>query len=221
MRDDPFWVLSRAVGFLAYASARWRKNITINRCIKIVAKPIIDIRDGCTLKVGKNVTLNSRNRGYHVNMYGPVKLFADGNGAEISIGDGTRIHGACIHASRSIRIGKNCLIAANCQIIDSHGHSLSFPDVENRIFSCGTSEPVVIEDNVWLAMNCVIMPGVTIGYGAIIGANSVVTKDVPRMCIAVGNPASVVKKFDAVEGKLIKKAFEPTKSPALKVKEVA
>ncbi|EML0281075.1 acyltransferase [Vibrio alginolyticus] len=112
------------------------------------------------------------------------------------MGANTRIHGTCIHAYESITIGKNCLIAANCQIFDGSGHDLSFSDVENRINTRGVSKPVLIEDNVWIGINSIILPGVTIGNGSVIAANSVVTKDIPPMVLAGGNPAKIIKRYE-------------------------
>jgi acetyltransferase-like isoleucine patch superfamily enzyme len=171
------------------------KNIETGGKLTIIGKPLIDIRKGNKLIIGYKVTLNSRNRGYHINMHSPVKLFMDGKEGRIKIGDKTRIHGTCIHAKNSITIGKNCLIAANCQIFDSNGHDLSFHDVENRINTKGVNKPIIIEDNVWIGANTIILPGITIGNGSVITANSVVVKDIPPMTIAGGNPAVSLKQY--------------------------
>jgi acetyltransferase-like isoleucine patch superfamily enzyme len=138
--------------------------------------------------------INSSNAGYHVNMHSAVKLMADRPGARIHIGEGTRIHGSCIHAYRSITIGKRCLIAANCQIIDCNGHELSFDDVEARIHTTSDGRPVVIEDAVWIGANSIVLPGVRIGRGSVVAAGSVVVKDVPPMAVVAGNPARIVKQ---------------------------
>ena len=58
------------------------------------------------------------------------------------------------------------------------------------------SKPVCIGNNVWIGENVCILLGVTIGDGCIIGANSVVNKDIPKDCIAVGSPAKVIKRFN-------------------------
>lgn len=79
--------------------------------------------------------------------------------------------------------------------MDSNGHDLSFDNVADRINTTGQAESVVIEDNVWLGISVIVLPGVTIGQGAIVGAGSVVTKDIPPMSIAVGVPAQVVKLY--------------------------
>ena len=68
------------------------------------------------------------------------------------------------------------------------------PDPENRSATYG--RPIVLEDKVWIGINSTILPGVTIGYGAIVGAQSVVTRDVPPMTIVAGNPARIIKKIE-------------------------
>jgi len=171
-------------------------QVFIEDKMKINGIPLIDIRKNANLKIGANVTLTSRNKGYHLNMHSPVKLMADRDNAFISIGQNTRIHGSCIHAYKSIRVGENCLIAANCQIIDSNGHDLSFSCVENRINTTGVAKEIIIEDNVWIGANSIILPGVKIGNGSIISANSVVKNDIPRKVIAGGNPAIIIKRYE-------------------------
>ncbi len=65
---------------------------------------------------------------------------------------------------------------------------------ENRSATYG--KPIIIEDKVWIGINATILPGVRIGYGSIVGANSVVTGDVPPMTIVAGNPARIVRKIE-------------------------
>lgn len=119
-------------------------NIKLGKGVVFRKKPLLEIHKNATLIIGNNVTINSQNKGYHVNMFNPCKLMADRPNAIIEIGDNTRFHGSCIHAYKKVRIGKNCLIAANCQIIDGNGHDISFPDVSNRINTKGNSEAVII-----------------------------------------------------------------------------
>ena len=175
------------------ALLRRKRGLVLEGAIRLMGVPLIDIRRGATITLGDDVLLRSENRGYHVNMHSPVKLLADHAGAQIYIGAETRIYGSCIHAYERISIGKRCLVAANSEIFDGSGHALSFPDVENRIFTRGGSKPVTIEDYVWIGANSIILPGVTIGRGSVIGAGSVVHRDIPPMVVAAGNPATVVK----------------------------
>ncbi|MEE3145695.1 MAG: acyltransferase [Bacteroidota bacterium] len=168
------------------------KRIELGKNVRFFCAPSIIIKDGGTLKIGDNVTINSDNHGYHVNMYKPCKLLIDRSGGSINIGKNTRIHGSCIHAYEEITIGENCLIAANCQIIDGNGHDLSLQNPENRIHTKGESNPIIIEDHVWIATNVVVLPGVKIGKGSVITANSVVHKNIPPGVIAGGNPIQVI-----------------------------
>jgi acetyltransferase-like isoleucine patch superfamily enzyme len=184
-------VIRDASRFILRAYWATKRGLHLGQGVKFNGLPIIDIRNGASIHIGDGVLINSLNRGYHANMFGPVKLFADRPGARITIGDGSRLHGACLHAGESITIGKRCLIAANCQIIDGNGHDLSFPHVHLRGDTTGGSRPIDIQDDVWIGLGVTILPGVTIGRGSVIGAGSVVTRDVPPMVVAAGNPATV------------------------------
>ncbi len=177
---------------------RWMPGLQIGSRVTLRGNPIIDIRHGGKVYIQDGVTLNSINFGYHLNMFAPVKLFVDQPGATIMIGEDTRIHGSCLHAYSSIKIGRRCLIAANCQIIDGSGHDLSFDDVENRINTKGVCHPIIIEDDVWIGANTIVLPGVRIGKGSVIGAGSIITKDIPSMVIAAGNPAKVIRTSEQV-----------------------
>jgi maltose O-acetyltransferase len=61
------------------------------------------------------------------------------------------------------------------------------------------SEPVIIEDHVWIGSKAVILPGVRIGSRAVIGAGSIVTKDIPSRCVAAGNPARVLRHLTELD----------------------
>ena len=106
-----------------------------------------------------------------------------------------------ITAMESVKIGNNVLLASKIYISDcSHGsysgdENDSYPDSipHDRPLS---SKPVAIEDNVWLGEFVSVLPGVTIGKGSIVGANSVVSKNLPPYIIAVGTPAKPIKKFN-------------------------
>jgi acetyltransferase-like isoleucine patch superfamily enzyme len=191
-----FKILNKFIYMIFIAILRRRDNIKIGKNVKFYRLPVLNIHPDSTLIIRNNVTINSENSGYHLNMYAKCKILIDRPKAKIEIGENTRIHGSCLHAFQEISIGRNCLIAANCQIIDGNGHDLSFDNVENRINTKGTSKAIFIEDNVWIGTNVVVLPGVRIGNGSIISANSVVHKDIPPMVIAGGNPIEIIKKFE-------------------------
>tara|TARA_R110000868_G_scaffold184619_5_gene426252 strand:- start:2709 stop:3299 length:591 start_codon:yes stop_codon:yes gene_type:complete len=173
-----------------------RRNLILDENITFKGIPYIQIHNDAEIHILKGSTINSKNEGYHLNMFGPCKLMADRPNAKIIIGSNSRIHGTCIHARERIVIGNNCLIAANCQIMDSNGHDLSFPLVENRLKTFGESKKVIIGDNVWLGTGVVVLPGVTIGHGSVISANSVVHKDIPPMVVAGGSPIRIIKHYN-------------------------
>lgn len=125
---------------------------------------------------------------YHGRNYKPQIIIKDG------VTTNPNIH---IGAINKIIIGKKVLIGANVLITDHyHGRiiteELIFPPGKRKLYSKG---PVIIEDNVWIGENVAILPGVTIGKNAIIGVNSVVTKDVPPNSVVGGNPARVIKSL--------------------------
>jgi acetyltransferase-like isoleucine patch superfamily enzyme len=166
------------------------QNIKLSKQVKINKWPILIFRSNAQIILGNNVILNSSNRNYHVNMFAPVKLMCDKPNAIISIGENTRIHGSCIHAFERIEIGKNCLIAANCQIFDTSGHGTGQTE---RNVNQGKSKPIIIGDNVWIGTGCIILPGTTIGNNSVISAGSVVRGNVPEGVVYAGNPAQYIK----------------------------
>lgn len=121
---------------------------------------------------------------------------------EIIIGDNvilnTDCHIACIN---KVTIGNNVLMASRIYISDhSHGNisfeALELSPLERPLVSKG---PVVIEDNVWIGQGACIMPGVTVGKNAIIGANAVVTKDVPANAVVGGVPAQIIRILSPIK----------------------
>lgn len=96
-----------------------------------------------------------------------------------------------------VKIGDNCMLAPNVAIYTA-GHPLH-PDTRNTMFEYGIE--VTIGDNVWIGGNAVICPGVKIGSNSVIGAGSVVTKDIPEWSVAAGNPCKVIRKITEADRK--------------------
>ena len=100
-----------------------------------------------------------------------------------------------------VKIGDNCQMAPNVAIYTA-GHPIH-PATRNSLYEYG--KPVTIGDNVWIGGNTVLCPGVRVGSNVVIGAGSVVTKDLPDWCIAAGNPCRVIRKItDADKRKLFR-----------------
>jgi len=170
-----------------------RQGVEFGPGLVLFGRPRIERTSG-RIVLGRGVTLRSHDGGYHTAMYHPTRLMVDASpDALIEVGDETRLNGVSIHATRLIRIGRNCLIAANVSLLDSDGHGVSLAD---RAMANPVSEPIVIEDNVWIGANAMVLKGVTIGRGAIVAAGSVVTRDVAPMTLVGGNPARMIKALD-------------------------
>ena len=94
-----------------------------------------------------------------------------------------------------VTIGDDCMFASNCFVSDEN-HGMDPSSGVRYEKQKLTTKPVVLGRNVWVGEKAIILPGVTVGDNAIIGAGSVVTKDVPANTIAVGNPAKVIKQYN-------------------------
>lgn len=90
-----------------------------------------------------------------------------------------------------VKIGDNCMFAPNVSIFTA-GHPVH-PVARNTMYEYGIE--ITIGDNVWIGGNTVVLPGVNIGSNTVIGAGSVVTKDIPDWVIAAGNPCKVIRKI--------------------------
>jgi acetyltransferase-like isoleucine patch superfamily enzyme len=115
--------------------------------------------------------------------YGPIR-----------IGRGTNIGPFCVMSAISeIVLGKHLAIAAHCYIGGGfyHADRIDIPMLEQGIYSKG---PVIIEDDVWLGAGTVVLDNVRIGKGCIVGAGSVVTRDLPEFTVSVGVPARVKRR---------------------------
>lgn len=142
--------------------------------------------------------------GAHSHIKGELLTF--GHGGQISIGEYCYVGEHChIWSARNILIGNRVLIAHNVNIFDNATHPLG-ADERHRQFKSIISgkhpskldlleEPVTISDDVWVGCMSIILKGVTIGQGAVIGAGSVVTKDVPPYTVVAGNPAGVIREI--------------------------
>lgn len=94
-----------------------------------------------------------------------------------------------------VRIGHNVIIAQNV-VISGLNHGYQDPEIPISQQPCTTAQ-IVIEDDCWIGANCVITAGVTIGKHAVVAGGSVVTKNIPPYSIAAGNPARIIKQYNA------------------------
>lgn len=140
------------------------------------------------IKIGNNCTFRSKPNSNLIGINRPCMISTLKKQAIIEIGNNCGFSGTVIGAFTEIRLGNNIKCGANTLITDSDWHT---EDPRS-----GEPKPVIIGDNVWLGVNVTVLKGVTIGENSLIGAGSVVIKDIPSNVIAVGNPCKVVKEMN-------------------------
>ena len=119
--------------------------------------------------------------------------------ARVRIGSGTFLNkNVMVAAQELVEIGDHCMFANGCFVTDAN-HRFDDPDQPVTWQGFTTKGPTKIEDNVWCGANVVITSGVTVGERSVIGANSVVTTDIPPYSIAAGAPAKVLRTIEYAE----------------------
>jgi acetyltransferase-like isoleucine patch superfamily enzyme len=156
------------------------------RCKKFGAKTWLR---KCNIQGASNIVIDMN---VYIHDYG--WLVADGHNASVSIGNNTYIgRFAHIYATGNITIGKKVLIADNVYIADNlHQYTnVDIPIIDQPITQLNT---VVIADGAWIGEKVCII-GASVGKNSVVGANSVVTKNIPDYCVAVGTPAKIIKRY--------------------------
>lgn len=193
--DESIKVLSYNLWtLLNYLSAKWwgisiGKNAHFRGYTKFKRLP------DSVINIGESCTFNNQHTSNMAGLFCPCIISTAKRNAYISIGNNCGFSGVRIRSGLSVKIGSRVRCGANSYITDTDAH---FDDPRS-----GKDRPVVIEDGVWLGMNVVVLKGVHIGKNTLIGANSVVTKDIPANSIAAGNPCRVIKEIsDTAKEKL-------------------
>lgn len=180
-----FLLLKRLVIFFNQKNVFIGKGSIIDYNVKIYNNKNV-------VTIGKNVYLRGKSKGYHTSMSFPTTLLLDVKNAVLNISDNCRLNGVYIHAQKHIEIGKNCVIAAGVNIIDSNGHELKSND---RTKGRDLPEAIIIGENVWIGINAIILKGTKIGDNSVISAGSIVRGKFEENSLVIGNPAICVKKI--------------------------
>ena len=190
------WLKSQKVDFYANliknAFASCGENVSFGGFMNLIGAKYATIGNSCT--IGKGVVLEIYDN------YGEQKFNPEFTmGSNSSIGEYS--HVTCIN---KIKIGDNVRMGRKVFISDNdHGASkIDLLDMAPNFRPLFTKGLVIIYDNVLIGEMACIMPGVSIGKGAIIGANAVVTHNVPPYCVVGGNPAKIIKDLRPVGGKI-------------------
>jgi acetyltransferase-like isoleucine patch superfamily enzyme len=134
-------------------------------------------------------------------------MFDFGPEARMSISDYVLMNGARVICDSEITIGDHCLISWNVVLMDTYrlpecisarrAELEQLPHrVPRRTLAETQARPINIEPNVWIGFESCVLPGVTIGRGAVVGARSVVAMNVPAYTVVAGNPARIIRKID-------------------------
>lgn len=183
-------VLNRFIGIfwkvVNYASARWW-NVKLGKGCKFQGKTHFHRLQDSEITIGNNCIFNSSHTSNLIGVYSPCIISTLGKNAYVEIGDGCGFSGTVIGAGLHIKFGNNVRCGANTLITDTDWHTDDY--------RTGKDKEIIIEENVWLGYGVKVLKGVHIGKNSLVGANSVVTKDIPANVIAVGNPCKVIKQI--------------------------
>jgi acetyltransferase-like isoleucine patch superfamily enzyme len=159
--------------------------------------PIVNVSLSGKFSVGRNFILNS---GKYHNMIGgsQISYFIVGPNAILTIGNNVGISNAALVCQRKITIGNNVRIGGGVVIYDTNFHSLTFSERVNlpEITSNIRRGDVVLEDGCFIGAHSIILKGVSIGMNSIVGAGSVVYKNVPAWQVWAGNPAVFIRHIN-------------------------
>lgn len=195
--DTPWKVGTELRRWLSYPTVRllfaWN-GIPWGRGWRIYGAPVIQKHRKACIRLGDDLQLRSTLGSNPLGVTHPVILAVWRADALLEIGDGFAMSGGVLCALSHISIGCRVNIGANSSVVDSDFHPLSAGGRKSDPQG-GETAPVIIEDDVFIGMNCLVLKGVTIGCGSVIGAASVVTHSIPAGVVAAGNPARVIKEL--------------------------
>jgi serine acetyltransferase len=170
----------------------WRlQGIAVGPGIVWHGKPILHRAPGSSVSVGSECMLISRSSDTALGVNHPVILRTLGPDAELRIGAGVRMSGTSVCAVERVTIGDRCVFGANVTVADTDFHSMDpgIRSVPGSDANHASHRAIEICDDVFIGGASMILKGVRIGQGAIVGAGSVVTRDVPAGVMVAGNPA--------------------------------
>lgn len=146
--------------------------------------------------IGSNLTMNNGVRYSDSGVNGKCRIIVKDR-AVLTIGDNVGMSDVTITCEEQITIGNNVLLGVGVQLRDTDSHSLNYQDrLIGLDFKNKKNAPILIQDNVFIGAYAFVLKGVTIGENAIVGACSVVTKDIPKNEIWAGNPAKLIGKLN-------------------------
>lgn len=157
---------------------------------------IPDFRGKGRIIIRHGVRLNSGHAYNPIGGDSKLTLFAHKN-AIIEIDNYCGVSNATIVAWKKVYVGKGAFIGGSVKIYDTDFHNINRSARANSSLDIANSQPVHIEDGVFIGAHSIILKGVRIGSGSVVGAGSVVSKDIPANQVWAGNPAKLIRRLDA------------------------
>ncbi len=176
----------------------WRalRGIEVGGGWRLYGLPIIQRHRHSQMRIGRGLNLRSNSRSNPLGANHPVIISTRRAGAQLTIGDDFGMTGGSLVCDERITIGDRVWVGANTVITDTDFHPLDAETRRARPLDA-TTAPVEIADDVFIGMNALILKGVCIGARAVVGAGSVVSRDIPAGAIVAGNPARVIGEAPA------------------------
>jgi acetyltransferase-like isoleucine patch superfamily enzyme len=195
LRSLDLWLLAKPLAALWKLRLR-ALGVTLGRGVVLYGGPVVSLFPGSEIRIGSQVVLCSWSRCTALGVNHATVLRTLTGGARLAIGDHVGISGGAICAAESVTIGAYTMLGANVIVTDTDFHPLAA--LNRRYSEAGVeSSPVMIGKNVFLGTETVVLKGVHIGDNSVIGAGSVVTRDIPADVIAAGNPCRVIRRMEA------------------------
>lgn len=169
----------------------------IGNKFKVYNRVYLKLYRGGKLTIGDNFTMFSGESINPISRNHKACLFINNNG-QLYVGNNVGMSSPCIWCNEYIRIGDNVKLGADVIVLDTDCHSLNYLNrrYKDKDQSNTCNKPIIIDDDVMIGANTIILKGVNIGARSIIGAGSVITKDIPSDCIACGNPCRIIRYFN-------------------------
>ncbi len=195
--DTPWKVSNYFLSWMALPWVRLRfacAGIPWGKAWRFYGLPIIQKHRRSRMSFGPGLRLRSSTRSNPLGINHRVILATIREAAVLEVGVNFGMSGGSICVAERVTIGDNVAVGANSTIIDTDFHPLD-PHLRRTAPADAMTSPVVIEDDVFIGMNCLILKGVSIGRGSVIGSGSVVTRSVSPGVVAAGNPARVMREL--------------------------
>jgi acetyltransferase-like isoleucine patch superfamily enzyme len=181
---------------LTSLSPVWRiylmlRGVKVGADLICIGRPCVNLGRGGKIILGKNVSICNSGMANPLAEYGRSRFATVAPGAEIFIHDHVGMSSCVIACANKVEIGEGTIIGGGALVIDTDFHP-RLPDGNWGTDPRSVSKPVVIGKKCFIGARAIILKGVRIGDGAVVGAGSVVTRDVSARTVVAGNPAAVI-----------------------------